>query len=286
MHLATLLELLTPLFPHLFVYSASLSNIGKNVSWLATGATRAAINKTFLLGDNLGDLTAKSGAQSTAAGLIGTGLGVLLSYFMPSSHPFALVAAFTPIAALNTYAIYASCKSVVSKTLDVQRAELLFGSTVNRFLETGKLDVKTPEQISTTERFTLPPSHNARLAASYPSTSLLLEPPIETLPSWPDFEEVFPSSLASHYYLAILSDSRVCLWFSETASTTDSIKGYFHASLLRTLVLQHTVSDAQLEAEKFMKDIGEKLIEHLKARGWDTENAFLAEAGRRIKIER
>ncbi|KAJ3080999.1 hypothetical protein HDU99_006842, partial [Rhizoclosmatium hyalinum] len=58
--------------PHLFVPIASISNIGKNIGWLASSASRAAIHKGFTLQDNLGDVTAKSGAQSTMAGLLGT----------------------------------------------------------------------------------------------------------------------------------------------------------------------------------------------------------------------
>ncbi|KAJ3329229.1 hypothetical protein HDU76_008360 [Blyttiomyces sp. JEL0837] len=73
--IATLAELLTPLVPHLFLPMASLSNVGKNVGWLASSATRAAIHRGFTKGDNLGDVTAKSGAQGTMAGLVGTVLG-------------------------------------------------------------------------------------------------------------------------------------------------------------------------------------------------------------------
>lgn len=60
LHAATLLELLTPTFPHLFVLAASLSNIGKNIGWLALGASKAAIQKTMLVRDNLGDVTGKA----------------------------------------------------------------------------------------------------------------------------------------------------------------------------------------------------------------------------------
>lgn len=47
---------------------ASISNIGKNIGWLGTAAARAAMHKGLALDDNLGDITAKAGAQGTAAG--------------------------------------------------------------------------------------------------------------------------------------------------------------------------------------------------------------------------
>jgi hypothetical protein len=99
---ATLLELLLPLAPHLFLPIASVANIGtfvllrasdnppqgnpsvltpafagRNIAWLAGSATRAQIHNTFALHDNLGDITAKAGSQSTAASVLGTGVGIL-----------------------------------------------------------------------------------------------------------------------------------------------------------------------------------------------------------------
>ncbi|RIB13435.1 vitamin B6 photo-protection and homoeostasis-domain-containing protein [Gigaspora rosea] len=69
MQWASLLELLAPLWPGIFLIIASISNIGKNVAWLAGSATRAQMHKSFALRENLGDITGKSGSQSTAAGL-------------------------------------------------------------------------------------------------------------------------------------------------------------------------------------------------------------------------
>ncbi|KAI9139950.1 vitamin B6 photo-protection and homoeostasis-domain-containing protein [Paraphysoderma sedebokerense] len=77
MQFATVIELLTPLYPAGFLAMASISNIGKNIAWLASSATRAQMHQTFALKDNLGDITAKSGSQATAASLFGTGIGIL-----------------------------------------------------------------------------------------------------------------------------------------------------------------------------------------------------------------
>lgn len=46
---ATLLEVLTPLVPALFLPLASLSNVGKNVSILANSATRAQMHQRWAL---------------------------------------------------------------------------------------------------------------------------------------------------------------------------------------------------------------------------------------------
>ncbi|CAN0517774.1 unnamed protein product, partial [Ectocarpus sp. 8 AP-2014] len=52
---------------------------GKNVSFLAASASRAAIHNVLSLKGNLADVTAKSGAQTILACMAGTGAGVALS---------------------------------------------------------------------------------------------------------------------------------------------------------------------------------------------------------------
>ena len=50
---ANLVEVITPLFPSLFLPLASLANVGKNISWLASSASRAGIHGSFALSGNL-----------------------------------------------------------------------------------------------------------------------------------------------------------------------------------------------------------------------------------------
>ena len=69
---ATVCELMAPLVPGMFLLLASASNVGKNMAWLALSGTRAQMHQSLCRRDNLGDVTAKSGSQTTAAGLIGT----------------------------------------------------------------------------------------------------------------------------------------------------------------------------------------------------------------------
>jgi len=77
MEIASFIELLTPLVPQYFLLLASIANIGKNISFLAASASRAAIHKSFALQENLADITAKTGSQSIISSLIGTTLGIL-----------------------------------------------------------------------------------------------------------------------------------------------------------------------------------------------------------------
>lgn len=52
-----------------------------------------------------GDVTAKAGAQNTTAGLIGTGSGIILSFFI-GADPIHLLLAFIPLSSLNIWTAY------------------------------------------------------------------------------------------------------------------------------------------------------------------------------------
>ncbi|KAI9175781.1 hypothetical protein H9P43_006145 [Blastocladiella emersonii ATCC 22665] len=124
MQAASFLELITPLVPHLFLPIASISNIGKNIAWLASSATRAQINQTFAVHDNLGDVTGKAGSQATAAGVLGTGLGIVVSARVGTDFG-PLLAAFLPFSALNLWAMVQSNRTVITRTLNAQRIDLV-----------------------------------------------------------------------------------------------------------------------------------------------------------------
>ncbi|KAI8817291.1 vitamin B6 photo-protection and homoeostasis-domain-containing protein [Fimicolochytrium jonesii] len=176
--LATIAELLTPLVPHLFIPLAGLSNICKNIGWLAASATKASMHKGFTREDNLGDVTAKAGAQATAAGLVGTGGGVLLSWCV-GTEVGNLMGVFVPLCAVNLWCAYRANESVVTRSINLERGEGIVsgwlrgmgGDLTSRVsptgLETnggGTMDtgskqergsriLPTPQQISPTEHF-------------------------------------------------------------------------------------------------------------------------------------
>ncbi|KAF4044914.1 Vitamin B6 photo-protection and homoeostasis [Phytophthora infestans] len=64
---AVLGEILTPLAPGSFLVIASLTNVAKNVAWLSASATRAGFHNSFVIRENLADVTAKTGPQGIAS---------------------------------------------------------------------------------------------------------------------------------------------------------------------------------------------------------------------------
>ncbi|EXX78690.1 hypothetical protein GLOIN_2v1773156 [Rhizophagus irregularis DAOM 181602=DAOM 197198] len=171
MQIASILELLAPLWPGSFLLIASISNIGKNIAWLAGSATRAQMHKTFALRDNLGDITGKSGSQTTAAR---TALGVVISGTITKYNPDITAAtsavqpiipiflAFGPFSFFNIYGNYRSSLYVTTSTLNVPRAEMILYGLLNQLdgattLSKIKCDIRdlisSPKKVSSEEIF-------------------------------------------------------------------------------------------------------------------------------------
>jgi hypothetical protein len=121
---SVLLEIFTPLVPALFLPLASLANIGKNIAWLGASASRAAIHRSFLKRENLADITAKAGSQTILASLLGTALGIGLSFGMGQNVPMIL-ACFLVLSAGHIMATYRALKRVVINHLTEARVNTL-----------------------------------------------------------------------------------------------------------------------------------------------------------------
>ena len=134
---------------------ASGANVLKNVSWLSSSGSRAAINLSLSapqknsneingrVGNNIGELSAKCGTQSTAASLVGTSIGIFLAqyatrfaqtnsgnsisintlsalqdYIQSGSFSF-LCSSFAFISTFHLFAVWKSCRHLkVSSLMD------------------------------------------------------------------------------------------------------------------------------------------------------------------------
>ena len=135
MDASSFLELLTPIFPHLFLPIASVANVGKNISFLAASASRAAAHRSFATHENLADITAKAGSQSILCSMLGTGLGITVasgigSYDASLTYPLTVVA-FMICSSVNLTATYYSLRHVTLATLNPDRLDYIFTSYLN-----------------------------------------------------------------------------------------------------------------------------------------------------------
>ncbi|KAI9331819.1 vitamin B6 photo-protection and homoeostasis-domain-containing protein [Zopfochytrium polystomum] len=265
---STLLELLTPLVPSLFLPMASLSNVGKNVGWLASSASRASMHRGFARGDNLGDITGKSGAQGTLAGLMGTVLGIGCSWAL-GTDPATLFTVFVPLSTMNIWACYKANLAVTTRTLNVERGELALADAckllASKYVTGGPLTavdelkssvvdaVHSPQYVSKREIFVMPykslfaarldlePSITPALLQTLDESSLsLLRCGVPKVLS--QMAPQCDSACLEHYRILIVRDGKnpgkfkTCLWFVEGSTLDDHLKGFIHACLLRAVM--------------------------------------------------
>ncbi|KAL2919735.1 hypothetical protein HK105_200650 [Polyrhizophydium stewartii] len=304
---SNLMELLTPMVPHLFLPMASLSNIGKNIGFLAASATRASMHRGFTRTDNLGDITAKAGAQATAAGLVGTGIGIVLSWAI-GTDPHTLLAAFVPLSLLNLFAAYKSNRAVVTRHMNIERAELTLRAVLDNPVSqritppasvatpspAEKLVAPTPFDISRRETMFGWRKHPFRVA-------LRLEEPVDA-PRCPlatmsvegmiAFSAGFGDLAAQRYRICVASDAEtVWLWFLDTADHEDVTRGFIHACAVRHALetgrasahagwLRNSPADAYLVSSARVDNILAALV----AAGWDIAHTHLGDRNRRLHV--
>eukprot|EP00741_Cyanophora_paradoxa_P001358 tig00000480_g1314.t1 len=129
------LEIATPaLPPSFFLLIASLANASKAVAITIGVASRASVNKSFALHENLGDITAKGDAQNVVSNLLGMCLGIGLVRQIPPSIKGRL-AAFLALTAVYSFANYRCLRAVKFTTLNRQRGAL----AADAFIETGEV---------------------------------------------------------------------------------------------------------------------------------------------------
>ncbi|KAG0197903.1 hypothetical protein BGX33_000246 [Mortierella sp. NVP41] len=318
---ANVLELLTPLWPGSFLVIASISNIGKNMAWLASSATRAQMNKTFALRDNLGDITGKSGSQTTAAGLVGTGLGVVIAALMshvsedPTVLPLVpMCLTFLPFSIFNIYSNYRSSHYVTTPSLNIPRTETVFYSVMKELVfdkEVGQTKEKLSlaELVHKLEELVPTPkdvAHKEVFVTAYQSPfkiGLEVEPAIHRFAGQGKGTEALDRAFRQadlvqkeHYYMmADVASSKVVIWFDKKANGKDLIQGFYHACAARA-TMQQTLANPDLKEVEWSRAIRQahedaietvpRLTEVMRQKGWDTDSLFLTDGDRdRIQID-
>ena len=122
LNMTMLVELMTPMFPKLFLLMAVLATAGKNVSWMASSASRAPLLKLLGKGDNLGDLTGKAASQLTITSMFGMGIGIGLSEILTKyfKGDYLNILISIPLMLASTGMLYLSCKWAISNRLHPQ----------------------------------------------------------------------------------------------------------------------------------------------------------------------
>lgn len=118
------LELLTPAFPHLFVYLAAAAGAGRSASGLIQAATKSCFNAGMAANRNFAEIIAKGEAQGMVSKSIGIALGIAVSAYVGSTGPL-LVGTFFGVTALHIFCNLKSYQAVQLRTLNPYRASLV-----------------------------------------------------------------------------------------------------------------------------------------------------------------
>lgn len=263
---ATLLEIMSPLVPSVWVLPiASVANVGKNIGFLTASASRAALHQSLAIRGNLADVTAKSGSQSMAAGLIGTSLGIGLSPILGDLQYYAL--GFVCLSAIHQGCNYLGLKAVPLFNLNRRRLNII----MDAYAVENNDEILSPSQVAEKEDFM--PFVSKDESKKWLSIGTPLP---EFCPGGPAELDPLLDLLQNENYLINLVDKRVHLVFhQEDTSGQDLIQGMFHAHLLhgRFGNVEPPV-DAVFQSYQVVQQQMSSLLEGMHQQGWKTATEF------------
>ncbi|CAG8620444.1 12781_t:CDS:2 [Cetraspora pellucida] len=248
----------------------------------------------------LGDITGKSGSQSTAAGLLGT---ASITVYSASQSIIPIMICFIPFSIFNIYSSYRSNLYVTTNTLNVPRAEMILYGILKSLDERSNLSlphnnvikdlIPTPKNISSREIF----------VGYYHSSfkiPLVIEPALHHYTSQEYTNNLITSLthkgfIHSEEYFILHTPNRnsgnkqhVVLWFSQNAKSKDMIKGFYHACAVRYLLEGHDLFKLDKDYNDFIFNIMkishewvensfEIFLKVLVKKNWEIEHTFLTD---------
>jgi hypothetical protein len=120
--LGNYLEIVTYIYPALFLLWAAAANSCKQVAMLTSSATRTALYNSFRDGkrENIADITAKGEAQIAVVDLIGISFGVSLSKFVGTSVRSVLTT-YVVLQVLEIFLLFEEIRSVEFNVMNFER---------------------------------------------------------------------------------------------------------------------------------------------------------------------
>ena len=278
---ATLLEILSPLFPSILVLPvASVANVGKNIGFLTASASRAALHQAVAITGNLGDVTAKAGSQSIMASLIGTSLGIGMSSLLAhDTYNFAL--GFCVLGMIHQGCNYLAVQSIPLAYFNRQRLYIL----LDEYIKNGT--VMPPKDVAARESFFPFVSGDAAthswLSVGSQSLDTLCPTPMD-LQKVLEYSSCSPNHSATNpqYILQIMPDGHAHLMFFQTSTGEDMIRGMYHACLFhhhhhqqqtqqQPLLQESNTESLLLELKNKVDSMFPDLLNHIHQCGWKTE---------------
>ncbi|KAH0299753.1 DUF647-domain-containing protein, partial [Aureobasidium melanogenum] len=297
---AMVLDCLSPVFPKpMRVMILATGSVLRSLCGVAAGSSKASLSAHFARWGNLGELNAKDSSQETVISLLGMLVGCLVVKTV--NTPFATWTTLLLLLTLHLATNYMAVRSVCMRTLNRQRANIVFAYLL-------KYDrVLSPKQVSAKERIfehdgilrdvddkclgyckigvpayelleRLGRTDRLTRATNIPDGRLLLQ-----------LVELFEEE-SYIVYLEHQSDT-TCILLKKGSDTTAQLKAWYHALLLARQTeqgfkggkdpmdaLQSTLVAVRKDWQKVQARLGEA--------GWDLETAALeTTSGSRVSIQ-
>ncbi|GMH09641.1 hypothetical protein Nepgr_011482 [Nepenthes gracilis] len=236
------LEMLTPAFPHLFVYIGAAAGAGRSAAALIQAATRSCFYAGFAAKRNFAEVIAKGEAQGMVSKFTGIMLGIPLANCIGSSTPLAL-ACFGVVTWIHMFCNLKSYQSIQLRTLNPYRASLIF----SEYLLSGQVppvkEVNDEEPLFPAVPFlnmSQPPhkldsasiSAKAKDAAAKIEQRLQLGSNLSDVIQWREDAVALFDLYQNEGYILVENEENFSVILKEGASPQDMLKSLFHVNYL------------------------------------------------------
>lgn len=286
MYIASAIEMSSLMFPGMFLFFASLANVIKNVTWIVNSATRASLLLQFSITKQLGDLTAKSASQNTAAGLIGTGLGILISKVFDFSHFSQFAITYAPLSIIGIYSLYQSVHHMISNMLTQDRMNIILNHLLyvftSQYSRETLLNTRIDDLFSKSNIIVLPPDRVCSEESFIPiivsnskhSKQICLIINASLNPKDINLKKVFSRAQWIRSNILCSWDKKdenttIYIWILEDATVDDKLFAYFWFYIHKYQLFRLDDSSNSQNTEALFVILKHKLI----ASGWDI-NSF------------
>ncbi|KAM0911792.1 hypothetical protein ACQ4PT_013219 [Festuca glaucescens] len=231
------LEILTPVFPHLFVPIGAAAGAGRSAAALIQAATRSCFYAGFAVQRNFAEVIAKGEAQGMVSKFLGIMLGIALANQIGSSVPLALIS-FAGVTVVHMYCNLKSYQSIQLRTLNPYRASLVF----SEYLLSGQ--VPSVKEVNDEE----PLFPNSSVGAQLKQSEILsaeakdaAERICRRLQLGSKLSEIIENKEDAHALVDLYKDEqylltdykgKFCVVLKEGSSPEDMLKSIFHVNYL------------------------------------------------------
>uniref|UniRef100_A0A2P2II66 Protein root UVB sensitive 1ic-like n=1 Tax=Rhizophora mucronata TaxID=61149 RepID=A0A2P2II66_RHIMU len=235
------LEMLTPAFPHLFVFIGTIAGFGRSAATLIQAATRSCFYAGFAVQRNFAEVIAKGEAQGMVSKFVGIMLGIALANCIGSSGPLALVS-FGVVTWIHMFCNLKSYQSIQLRTLNPYRASLVF----SEYLRSGQVpsirEVNDEEPLfpavqfctlsSTAKAQSVVLSLETRHAAAEIEQRLQLGSKLSDIVSSKDDAFALLNLYKDEGYILSESKGKLCVVLKEGSTPHDMLKALFQVNYL------------------------------------------------------